>query len=367
MPLSFGFGTSGPVAAASPSWASPPPAQWRTSLHDAFGHQSQSPHVQPFTHRHSFKPSPSPPPASVLNRRRRRSETPASDDSFDAMEIAKRPKREIKDLRRPSLSLIDSREKSDSVMSDVDLGKMLASLPKPALLSILNSLAQQQPTLKPAILALIPPPSLESFTTSLTTLEKRVLYSAPRGVGLRDEYVWSRVRSSLEEYVSEGRQFLTVFCPPSTSSPGPSGSTVNETLHPSTTFTFLATLTASIRRIEDILPIPQSSNDPHLYRSNPNDPLSSHLLPSLLNHWHLFITKISHNVNQLGRIISAETVRSWFRQLESLNQSNRNDRLSTRAIEGVRERLVKEIGWTVGIRPLNNLSSTDDMEDDVEL
>ena len=123
MPLPFGFATSGPVAAALPTWASPPPAQWRTPLHDAFGHQPQSPHVPSFSHRQPAKPSPSPPPPAALNRRRRRrSETPASDDSFDAMDVAKRPRREIKGLRGPAKSMIDLREKAGA---DVDLGKML--------------------------------------------------------------------------------------------------------------------------------------------------------------------------------------------------------------------------------------------------
>jgi hypothetical protein len=325
-----------------------------------------------------------PPPNS---RRRRRESTPLEDDgrerSAEAMDVvgaltSKRPRREIKGIRGPS-SVPPRVSASPDGQVEVDLGKQLgesrslyaplradcraASLPKDALLAILTSLIGQHPNLKPVVTALIPPPSLDAFHAALALLEKRVIDSVPRGSGVRDEYVWNRVRGPLDDYVTEARTFLNAFVPPAAASVP-----TEDVAHPTTIFTFLAALTASYRRIEVHLPRgPSADAGPH-YRVAPNDPLASHLLPALFNAWHTFATRLAHSLNAQGRILSAETVRSWFRTLDALCEPTlgHGESAARRACEGVRERLVREVGWTVGVRPVATRRD-DAMDDDEEL
>lgn len=141
----------------------------------------------------------------------------------------------------------------------------------------------------------------------------------------------------------------------------------HEEAHPSATFTFLYTLTASVRKLEALLPraptpFPSSAlatpsiNNPSTL--NPRDPLMS-FLPSLFNQWHLLATRLSTTVNSNGRVLSAETVRAWFRHLDELvnipvdtmhNVSSDASNVGRKASEAVRERFIRELGWLVGIK-----------------
>jgi hypothetical protein len=251
--------------------------------------------------------------------------------------------------------------------------RILVSLGKPELLQVFGKLLDNQPSLRPLVLSLLPPPSLETFAATLAELEKRTIDSIPRGVNLRGEYVWGRVRGPLEEYVSESRHFLGVFCPSLTTAEG--------ARHPSDTFSFLFTLSSSIRRVESLLPRQALISNAHQFRLNPNDPLSSHLLPLVINQWHVFATRLSQAVNQQGRILSADTVRGWFRQLQHLSepapppqsadaaimqqQHGGGDSVARRAMEGVRERFAREIGWLAGIRTAAGVSQP--VQEDEEL
>jgi len=256
-------------------------------------------------------------------------------------------------------------------------------LTKPALLSVLTSLLTQQPSLKPVVLSLLPAPSLESFTATLATLEKKVLDALPfsqhGSANLRDEYVWSRIRAPLEEYISETRLALGQFCPPPSSSSSSSssqddqqGSPSSSSSSPTTTFSFLYTLTSSVRKLEVLLPrapvpfgshshssatLPQhqaaaaQANINNPFTLNPRDPLLS-FLPALFNQWHILATRLSTLVNQNGRVLSAESVRTWFRQLDVLVnlEEGASSAVGRKASEAVRERFVKELGWLVGVR-----------------
>jgi hypothetical protein len=232
-------------------------------------------------------------------------------------------------------------------------------------LQVFGKLIERQPSIKPVILSLLPQPSLETFASALSELEKRTIDSIPRGTNLREEYVWGRVRGTLEEYIAECRHYLGVFCPTPTTAEG------SESRHPSETFAFLFTLSSSIRRVETLLPRPAFIANAHQFRMNPNDPLSSHLIPLVMNQWHIFATKLSHAVNRQGRILSADTVRGWFRQLEQLSeptppQANMGfvrcgDGLAQRSMEGVKDRFVREIGWTVGIKTTGVASHVEEL------
>lgn len=228
-----------------------------------------------------------------------------------------------------------------------------ASLPKDSLLTILTSLITTNPALRPTIQALLPPPSLTTTLTALTTLERAVVSSLPTGLSLRDPYIWGRVRIPLETYVTESKTFLTSFCPAVL----PPHLASDESHHPSTTFALLHALSSSLRRLEVVLP-PSPS------------PIDTHLLPYLLNAWHIFLTRLSTAVNQEGKIVSAGMLRGWFARIDELcvdspgiGIGGRREGSAKKALEGVRERMRKEVGWVVGIKEVG----VGMMEDEEEL
>ena len=193
-----------------------------------------------------------------------------------------------------------------------------------------NSLLTTQPQLRPLLLSLIPPPSLESFTDTLHTLESKLIAAIPQGRAVRQEYVWGRTRVPLEEYLSEARHSLAVFLPTNEDSP-------------SNTFTFLHTLTASVKKVEALLPSLTATSG--LLGST--NPLVAHLVPGLINAWHVFITRLSNQVNKQGKIMSAENVRTRFRLLDEVCSGSGG--VTRKAMEDVRERMIKEIGWLAGV------------------
>lgn len=178
------------------------------------------------------------------------------------------------------------------------------------------------------------------------------MISIPTGAGIREDYIWGRVRTSLERYVAESKSFLNVVCVHVHVHVHAAGGGEDEIGHPSTTFAFLHALTSSLRRLEALLP----SHTHDVTTRNRQDPLSTHLLPLVINYWHLFITRLSSAVNQEGRIISAGVVRGWFARLDDLCVSSpgvgegKKEGGAKKACEGIRERLKKEVGWLVGLR-----------------
>lgn len=216
------------------------------------------------------------------------------------------------------------------------------------------------PQLVPQVQRLLPAPSLEAFTARLAVLESNVINAIPRGahgVVMRDEYVWGRVKGPVEEYVSETRTWVTAFCPS-----GPAETSAQQ--HPSTIFTFLSTLTASVLRLESVLPrvpLPAFSTATSLpsiagVPLNPLDPLASSLVPHLLNRWHCLITRVNHEVNVDGRMYGNELIRGWLRTLDGLAvrpqpEGHQQSGICAVAIDGVRTRVVQELGWMGGIKP----------------
>lgn len=192
---------------------------------------------------------------------------------------------------------------------------------------------------------------------SIVDLERSVLAALPTGT---DNYVWGRVRPALDLYVAECRTLLAAMCG---SSPSGGGGD-DEIGHPSTTFTFLYALSSSLRRIEAQLPTSPGQNR--------DDPLAAHLLPLLINYWHLFLTRLSTAVHHEGKMVSAGVVRTWFTRLEELvvdtpgvGTGTRTEGGAKRALEGVRERMIREMGWTIGLRPVLSHDMGEDNEDEL--
>lgn len=258
-----------------------------------------------------------------------------------------------------------------------------ASLDKPALLSLLQSLlsTSTDPKLPALIISLLPAPSLESVDSALDEAERAVRQSLPWGTGSRDEYIWSRVRNHLFEFVNLSLSYAPFFMPKDErgdSSASSSGERKAEPIHPASTFAFLQSLTVRLLRIESGLPsVPRnvfnfnsinssssSSSKASLLSSSIKDPvegseasfkrllisylppnegelllsptcpdtLISTLTPILLCHWNTLITNLSTQVNQEGRMFGKDVVLGWGRTLVALGMAgapNENNNLTT--------------------------------------
>ncbi|SCV72425.1 BQ2448_3962 [Microbotryum intermedium] len=302
--------------------------------------------------------------ASSSRRRRRRSLSMEDDEAQDAVMDQTRPSprsvaappppsaRGIKKARLTSTSNVYATPEPTTA----DLGKALASLSKESLLSLLNKLVSTSPQLVPTIEALLPPPTLSHSIETIHHLERAVAAALPGGQNLRDEYVFGRVRVPLEQFVADCKSFLAAFCSPATRVS--STSTLEyEIGHPSTTFAFLFALTSSLRRLE--LALPSTRSQVLSTTSDPMNPIASHLLPLTINQWHVWLTRLSTGVNHEGRMLAATTLRTWFAKLDELCVDSpgvglvlggRQEGVAKRAMEGVRERLRKEVGWVIGWR-----------------
>ncbi|KAG6381108.1 hypothetical protein JVT61DRAFT_5506 [Boletus reticuloceps] len=263
--------------------------------------------------------------------------------------------------------------------NDVDVGVLLgnwiASLPPQALLPLLNSLINAQPSLKTLILPLIPRPTLDtaiqaleqsarklrdaypysntssfssvSATTSLgfgfgfnsqrtgfgSTMEDDQRSSgANDGSGMRESYILSRLRPHIHEFVSacmsgtrdikliRGRGDTRLSC----------NRKHKDKSHPTEAFVFLSTLTTHITCQP---PLTQAS-------------LAPLLLPRLSKEWVAWVDRIDQMVNREGRMFGGETVRSWEKALDEFADARGPEGWGV--MREVRDRWVSRVGWLVG-------------------
>lgn len=274
--------------------------------------------------------------------------------------------------KRPALGLADRVGMSGI---DVDIGKTLASMDKPSLLSMLSSLLLQSKdaTLPAQILSLLPTPSLDSVEASLDELEKAIRSAIPfvaDGSSARHEYTWSRLRGPVAAFVDAALGYLPFFVTELDSDReqrlrerDPRLQADREEVHPATTFTFLLMITSRILRIESLLPSVTKSSlafnlftastqfgfgaaassapttptktsnlgaaDAYGKHSNlaymlgtdfasPSSPdaLMTVLMPAILKQWTTLLHRLDKAVNVDGRMFSQEVVLNWARGLE---------------------------------------------------
>ena len=267
---------------------------------------------------------------------------------------------------------------------DVDIGKMLASMDKPSLLSMLSSLLMQSKdaTLPAQILSLLPTPSLDSVESSLDELEKAIRSAIPfvaDGSSARHEYTWSRLRAPIAAFVDAALGYLPFFVTELDSDReqrlrerDPRLQADREEVHPATTFTFLLMITSRVLRIEALLPsVTKSSlafnlftasshplsfgfggvastptlpskvggaSDAYGKHSNlahmlgtefasPSSPdaLMTVLMPAILKQWTTLLHRLDKAVNVDGRMFSQELVLNWARGLEGCGVGGRKD------------------------------------------
>ncbi|KAI9512813.1 hypothetical protein F5148DRAFT_1160157 [Russula earlei] len=255
---------------------------------------------------------------------------------------------------------------SSAENQDVDVGVLLASLPTQSLLPLLNSLIQSQPTLKPVILSLIPRPSLDTALQALTQSAKRLRDAYPysnhppsqisltsalgfgfgstplgrpishpssslgfgshvpqQSFGMREEYIVSRLRPHIHDFVASFQSYLPYFSQRTFNS----NSHLSETPQlprrdrcpPTETFLFLQSFNSHILAQP---PLTQATLVPLA-------------LSRLLDEWKAWVEHVDDVVNSQAGMFGEETVRGWERVLDE-------------SLREIRDSWIAKVGWLVG-------------------
>ncbi|KAI0778448.1 hypothetical protein BD413DRAFT_660735 [Trametes elegans] len=384
-PVGFGFGLSAtPVMQGWPTPAHTPSIHWATP--------QQTP--------------------STTHRVAKRRHEPDEGDRDEAMERSPTPgervKRSIPKRARttPTLVTIGKEQQtnkenkpSTTEESDVDVGFLLASLPPQSLLPLLTSLISAQPSLKPTVLSLIPRPTLDAALNSLANAAQKLkdaypysntLFSQPgwnnpgtygsgrqaassfsagfgfgnrpggtpgfggsssaAGGGMRDEYILSRIRPHIQDFVSACLSYLPYFSNVATTDTSMSSSRTQATqshatalrqqhrdkLHPTETYLFLAALTSHVL------------SQPPLTQAE----LAPMLASRLAEEWQAWVDHVDASVNMHGGMFGRETVQTWERGLDEFAQAKGN---GMEMMKQIRDRWVSKVGWLVGRQPMEEL------------
>lgn len=356
-----------------------------------------------------------PPAAHRVQKRRHESEDDAEssrpvgrDVAMDRSPTPERPKRAAPKRVKVTSQDDESKDQQPSRASknldsdsDVDVGVLLgmirftrslelsltshriASLPPQALLPLLNSLINTQPSLKSLILPLIPRPTLDTAIQALEQSARKLRDAYPYsstpafssvsattslgfgfgfnsqrsgfgsnmdddqrnsgvndGSGMRESYILSRLRPHIHEFVSACMSYVPYFSYVQAASqqsdswprghPAVLQSQHKDKSHPSETFVFLSALTTHI------------TCQPSLAQAS----LAPLLLPRLSKEWEAWVDQLDQMVNREGRMFGGETVRSWEKTLDEFAEARGPEGWSV--MREVRDRWVAKVGWLVG-------------------
>jgi len=260
--------------------------------------------------------------------------------------------------------------------SDVDIGVLLATLPPQSLLPILTSLISAQPSLKPAVLELIPRPTVDTAVQAIAQSAKKLKDAYPysntssftsssitsfgfgststsqrssgfglgrsgshqllfgqtnvnnnQHGGMREEYIVSRLRPHISDFVAACFSYLPYF---SYVSPQSLASTSQKS-HPSETFAFLSALTSHVLSQP---PLTQTSLVPAV-------------LPRLLEEWKAWVRELDDIVNRQAGMFGVETVKGWEKELDEFAHAKDH---GLEVLREIRDTWVGKVGWLVGRR-----------------
>ncbi|KAH8835733.1 hypothetical protein DL96DRAFT_1575376 [Flagelloscypha sp. PMI_526] len=322
---------------------------------------------------------PSPGPSSSPSKLKRRFEEDESrEPSLDPSPPPDRP-RKAAPLKRAKL-VKDVVVKPEE-HNDVDIGVLLASLPSDSLLPILTSLIKEQPTLKSAILPLIPRPALQTVVDMLTTAARQLKEAYPysnvgspfqspsqpfaasstfgfgsgsfgfgsaapsrpasafgsltptssNGSGMRDQYIQSRLRPHIDKFVGLCLTYLPYFSHVILQSQSPPSQTICET------YTLLSHITAQILSQP---PLTQATLVPMLHHR-------------LTEEWHSWLHRVDNHVNKQAGLFGTDVVNTWSRGLDELCQSKTSQQQQQLhdLLNNIRKRWISSVGWMIGRFP----------------
>ncbi|KAF5375124.1 hypothetical protein D9758_000360 [Tetrapyrgos nigripes] len=306
-----------------------------------------------------------------------------SQEHMDRSPTPDRPKRAIVKRARTSptsseMSLRDDRrpkdERSSTSEQDVDIGVLLARLPPHSLLPILTNLVEKHPSLKNEVLLLIPPPTLETAVQELVAAGRKLrdayphsnatqpnplgfgfafgsasssLHSTMSGphhsTGMRDEYILSRIRPVLAEFVSAFSTYMPYF---SYVQNHATHSMQSQTSRPQ------SHLTEAFRFLSVV--VEQISSQPLLVQSA----LESDLRDRLTVEWNGWMHKLDTIVNNEGGMFGSDTATGWIRHIEQYAVTDRQSPWITTLYKNLRGIFVMKVGWLAQRQPVYRMEES---------
>ena len=164
---------------------------------------------------------------------------------------------------------------------------------------------------------------------------------------MRDEYIVSRLRLHIQDFVSACLSYLPYFSNVATADPSSKSQTTQthaaalrqqhkDKLHPTETYLFLASLTTPILSQP---PLTQASLVPML-------------ASRLAEEWKAWVDHVDEFVNRQGGMFGRDTVATWERGLDEFAQAKEN---GMDMMKEIRDRWVLKVGWLVGRQPMEEL------------
>lgn len=151
--------------------------------------------------------------------------------------------------------------------------------------------------------------------------------------GMREEYVVSRLRPHVNDFVSSFQSYLPYFSQRTSNTNSQSSETSQpprrDRCPPTETFFFLQSLTSHILAQP---PLTQATLVPLI-------------LSRLLEEWRAWVEHVDDVVNRHAGMFGEETVRGWERVLDEFADFKGN---GLEALREIRDRWIAKVGWLVG-------------------
>nr|CAG8469191.1 4794_t:CDS:2 [Entrophospora candida] len=199
------------------------------------------------------------------------------------------------------------------------LSKLLATLDKSQLLSLINNLIDSHPNLQSEISSNVPRPTIHSVSTVLAGLEKRYHDSFPysKWGHLKDDYSFNRVKPAILDLKAAIIDYADHF-------------TSSEEF-PTITFSFLHLVTEIAHRL------PEWDNRSH-------NEIKHDLYLKLVEYWQKATREAANKISD-GKIYGQTVVNEWARNLE---QHNNN---SNGIFQQTLNEFIEKLGWIIGASP----------------
>lgn len=208
------------------------------------------------------------------------------------------------------------------VEEDFPLSKLLATLDKPQLLSLINNLIDSHPNLQSEIASNIPRPTIHSVTNVLNSMEKKYQDSFPytKWGQSKDDYSFNRVKPAIMELKGAILDYAAHF-------------TSTEEF-PTTKFSFLHLATSITQRLPDW--------DNFLHNEIKRD-----LYIKLSECWTKTIVDAASKVSE-GKLYGQMVVSEWARNLAQHNRE------SNGMFQQAVNEFIDKLGWIAGIQVGSN-------------
>ncbi|KAI8853743.1 Cut8 six-helix bundle-domain-containing protein [Chytridium lagenaria] len=222
-----------------------------------------------------------------------------------------------------------SHDASSSSSSTFPVARLLETLSKDDLLSMLVSLMSQHPSLENSVASLLPRPTLSSATLHLQQLFKALEAAFPysRWGPDRSDYAFNRVRSNLHDLLEAFSHYLTHFTEPSMY---PDAITHE---YPANAFAFLRLCS----QMAATLPVWSSDHHNSICRDLAYTRISKA--------WKIAVQEIQRRIRDEGRMFPATLIAEWARDLTAESQNLKGAFGFADALQDFTSRL----GWAIGL------------------